>query len=214
MLLLLQFNITTSSYLTNLVESSSVWNWFFMNVPSWMLNISVVITLISVSYTHLILTFSISIFDLGERANVKRKEFKKRREISPTIKNEERNDFINVIEKEEKLEPNREEFLKGVNHKIKILDFMKNATIDDELEVAVENNTEKEISSFINREEAMPSVKKEKLDNGIKESVNKEIEDILNEDKEEIEKKEYVFPNTDLLNAVSYTHLFRERRYF
>ena len=46
-LLLLQFNITTSSYLTNLVESSSVWNWFFMNVPSWMLNISVVITLIS-----------------------------------------------------------------------------------------------------------------------------------------------------------------------
>ena len=46
-LLLLQFNITTSSYLTNLVESSSVWNWFFMNVPSWMLNISVVISLIS-----------------------------------------------------------------------------------------------------------------------------------------------------------------------
>ena len=46
-LLLLQFNITTSSYLTNLVESSSVWNWFFMNVPSWILNISVVITLIS-----------------------------------------------------------------------------------------------------------------------------------------------------------------------
>lgn len=46
-LLLLQFNITTSSYLTNLVESSSVWNWLFMNVPSWMLNISVVITLIS-----------------------------------------------------------------------------------------------------------------------------------------------------------------------
>lgn len=46
-LLLLQFNITTSSYLTNLVESSSVWNWFFMNVPSWMLHISVVITLIS-----------------------------------------------------------------------------------------------------------------------------------------------------------------------
>ncbi len=46
-LLLLQFNITTSSYLTNLVESSGFWNWFFMNVPSWMLNISVVITLIS-----------------------------------------------------------------------------------------------------------------------------------------------------------------------
>lgn len=46
-LLLLQFNITTSSYLTNLVESSGFWNWFFMNVPSWILNISVVITLIS-----------------------------------------------------------------------------------------------------------------------------------------------------------------------
>lgn len=46
-LLLLQFNITTSSYLTNLVESSGFWNWFFVNVPSWMLNISVVITLIS-----------------------------------------------------------------------------------------------------------------------------------------------------------------------
>ena len=84
---------------------------------------------------------------------------------------------------------------------------MKNATIDDELEVAVENNTEKEISSFINSEEAMPSVKKEKLDNGIKESVNKEIEDILNEDKEEIEKKEYVFPNTELLNVNNKTKL-------
>lgn len=46
-LLLLQFNITTSSYLTNLLESSGFWNWFFMNVPSWILNISVVITLIS-----------------------------------------------------------------------------------------------------------------------------------------------------------------------
>lgn len=46
-LLLLQFNITTSSYLTNLVESSGFWSWFFMNVPSWILNISVVITLIS-----------------------------------------------------------------------------------------------------------------------------------------------------------------------
>ena len=53
----------------------------------------------------------------------------------------------------------------------------------------------------------MPSVKKEKLDNGIKESVNKEIEDILNEDKEEIEKKEYVFPNTDLLNVNNKTKL-------
>ena len=52
----------------------------------------------------------------------------------------------------------------------------------------------------------MPSVKKEKLDNGIKESVNKEIEDILNEDKEEIEKKvskneKRVYKNIDGVNV-------------
>lgn len=46
-LLLLQVNITTSTYLTSLVESSNIWNWFFLHVPSWMLNISVVITLLS-----------------------------------------------------------------------------------------------------------------------------------------------------------------------
>ena len=37
--------------------------------------------------------------------------------------------------------------------------------------------------------------------------MNKEIEDILNEDKEEIEKKEYVFPNTELLNVNNKTKL-------
>lgn len=46
-LLLLQVNITTTPYLSNLIESSDIWSWFFMNVPGWMLNVSVVITLIS-----------------------------------------------------------------------------------------------------------------------------------------------------------------------
>lgn len=46
-LLLLQVNITTSAYLTTLIESSSIWNWFFSYVPGWMLDISVVVTLIS-----------------------------------------------------------------------------------------------------------------------------------------------------------------------
>lgn len=46
-LLLLQINITASAYLTNLVSNNAFWEWFFLHVPGWMLNISVVITLIS-----------------------------------------------------------------------------------------------------------------------------------------------------------------------
>lgn len=46
-LLLLQVNVYSSLYLNNLVSNSEFWNWFLCNVPGWVLNISVIITLIS-----------------------------------------------------------------------------------------------------------------------------------------------------------------------
>lgn len=46
-LCLLQVNVYASSYLTNLVNASSFWYWFFCNVPGWALNLAVIITLVS-----------------------------------------------------------------------------------------------------------------------------------------------------------------------
>ena len=154
-----------------------------------------------------VLTFNLSVFDLSEKANIKRREIVNNRKASKPAKTREVDDFINIVDKDEKENPNRDEFLKGVNHKIKILDFMKNASIEDELEIAVESDTQKELESFIEKEEIKPTVKKEKLDNNIKESVTKEIDESIIVDKEEIEKKEYVYPNTDLLKTNNNTKL-------
>lgn len=47
-LCLLQVNVYGSEYLlTNIVENNPFWDWFFLNVPGWLLNISVIITVVS-----------------------------------------------------------------------------------------------------------------------------------------------------------------------
>ena len=55
-------------------------------------------------------------------------------------------DYINVVSKDEK---SKNDYLKGVNNKIKILDFMKNATIDEELGAEDDEKTEKEVQNEI-----------------------------------------------------------------
>lgn len=107
----------------------------------------------------------------------------------------------------------REEFINGINNKIKILDFMKNSSLEDVKEESSnkldnpfnievydeenfgENKAEKEIIK------ETKGVKKEKLSNDVKEVINKEIESHIN--KEKIEEKIYQHPSVDLLNINS-----------
>ncbi|MBU5455797.1 FtsK/SpoIIIE family DNA translocase [Caproiciproducens sp. MSJ-32] len=107
----------------------------------------------------------------------------------------------------------REEFINGINNKIKILDFMKNSSLDD----IKEDNSSKTDNPFnievydeemISDNKADKEVvieekvfKKEKLSNDVKEVINKEIENHLNKDK--VEVKEYIHPSVDLLNINS-----------
>ena len=107
----------------------------------------------------------------------------------------------------------REEFINGINNKIKILDFMKNSSLEDVKEESSnkldnpfnievydeenfgENKAEKEIIK------ETKGGKKEKLSNDVKEVINKEIESHIN--KEKIEEKIYQHPSVDLLNINS-----------
>lgn len=126
--------------------------------------------------------------------------------------------LIEVVPKAEEKE--REDFINGINNKIKILDFMKNSSLEDSiLEASVDesNNTKditKEENLFNievfnedkNENDKIPvsdgkNKKKEKLDNIVKEVVSKEIEESLTVEKKE--EKVYIHPSTELLNINS-----------
>lgn len=170
------------------------------------------ITLISV-----ILVFDISFVDLGREAKRRGKELKRERVKAVAPRVEEEDDYIKVVPKV-KEDQSREEFLNGVNNKIKILDFMKNTTIDDgkDIEVAVDKEikpnleNERKIDEFLENEvqEIDVPTKKEKLDNNTKDVVSKEIDSVINEEKDKEEEDfVYVHPDTDLLNLNGNTKL-------
>lgn len=132
--------------------------------------------------------------------------------------------LIEVVPKEEEKE--REEFIKGINNKIKILDFMKNSSLEDSmLEASIDENIKgnnlKEDNPFnievFNEEKQENSrepvyeeknKKKEKLDNSVKDVVSKEIEESLTTEKKE--EKIYIHPSIELLNINSKTKLKSE----
>ena len=128
--------------------------------------------------------------------------------------------LVEVVPRNEKNE--REEFIKGINNKIKILDFMKNSSLDDSiLETSVDESKRKTDNPFnievfdeekqgITNEPVFEEKnrKKEKLDNSVKEVVNKEIEESLTDEKKE--EREYVHPSVELLNINSKTKLKSE----
>ena len=128
--------------------------------------------------------------------------------------------LVEVVPRNEKNE--REEFINGINNKIKILDFMKNSSLDDSiLETSVDESKRKTDNPFnievfdeekqgITNEPVFEEKnrKKEKLDNSVKEVVNKEIEESLTDEKKE--EKEYVHPSVELLNINSKTKLKSE----
>lgn len=175
-----------------------------------------------------ILTFNISVLKIGEDVKNKGEKFKKGKIRSKVPKENEELDFIEVVPKKQIAETSsKNEFIEGVNNKIKILDFMRNSTIDEEMISEEERMIEKEIiiteskdkNDFINIEEdkvgeevlnkkeksteSLPR-RKGKLSNDDKEDICKEIDEQTS-GKEE--KKEYIFPNTELLKFNGTTKL-------
>ena len=84
----------------------------------------------------------------------------------------------------------KEEFIKGINNKIKILDFMKNSSVDSEPIVEDKN---KDI--LIDTYEETSS--KPKLDNDVKDVINKEISSKIENNKKDVK---YKAPSIDFLN--------------
>ena len=150
------------------------------------------------------------------------KEVKGKRIKENNIK--DKSPLINVVPKEEEKE--REDFINGINNKIKILDFMKNSSLGDSmLEASIDesakNNNLNEDNPFNievfdeekqdkNKETIYEenNKKKEKLDNSVKAVVSKEIEESLTTEKKE--EKVYIHPSIELLNINSKTKLKSE----
>lgn len=108
----------------------------------------------------------------------------------------------------------KEDFIKGINNKIQILDFMKNSELQEDNplqdskidEDFCNNDTEKEQLFNIKIRDIE---KTNKLSHQDKEVVTKEIENSLNES-QEVTKREYSFPKMDLLNINSKLKLKNE----
>lgn len=174
-----------------------------------------------------ILTFDITLYDVGITVKNKSNEIKKsRKRREPQVKdrnNDIDDTFIKVVKKDEGKNADKKEFLNGVNNKIKILDFMKNSSLDDEDTIyedePYKNNEEiveeiepkehqEKIDTFLKDSNKIDNTyKKEKLDNSVKAVVHDEIETSIQEGKEEGMKSEYVHPDTSLLNINSGTKL-------
>ncbi|SFC74105.1 FtsK/SpoIIIE family DNA translocase [Clostridium uliginosum] len=160
------------------------------------------------SAISIILIFDVTLYDLGMEAKKRGEKLKKERTLkvnnNKILKSRE-NDFINVVEKmEDPLlnDKDKNEFLSGVNKKIKILDFMKNDTFKDDSEL--EASSDLEIEGLLGEVNTTQHRKKEKLDNDVKETMNNEIEEKLLGNKEIIP---YTHPNLELLKINSNTKL-------
>lgn len=138
------------------------------------------------------------------KSDVKKENIRKKKEKSIN------NDTIEVIVPDGKNE--KDEFIKGINNKIQILDFMRNSELQDvnplqnfnleDTEVYTKNST---VDSEINTSKKNGK----KLSHEDKDVVSKEIEHSINGVSETI-KKDYLFPSMDLLNINSKLKLKNE----
>ncbi|MDS0524876.1 DNA translocase FtsK [Clostridium sp. SHJSY1] len=158
-----------------------------------------------------ILTFDFSLLKVGQVAKNKSREYKfqKRPKRQESKKESSNDDYIKIKTKSnDEEEKTKTDFLKDVNHKIKILDFMKNSPIDEELETAFEKESDISLNSFTEKSPITEkSNKKDKLDNQIKDVISKEIDETISGTNDKKETKEYVFPDIDLLNPNGKTKL-------
>ena len=138
------------------------------------------------------------------KSEVKKENIKKKREKRIN------NDTIEIIVPDGKNE--KDEFIKGINNKIQILDFMRNSELEDVNPLQNFNLDDTEVydrNSMVNSEINNSKKNSKKLSHEVKEIVSKEIEYSINE-VDEIIKKEYVFPSMDLLNINSKLKLKNE----
>ena len=169
------------------------------------------ILLLAFSIIALILIFDITLYDLGLKAYNKGEKIRNNRNRKIKEKNEQRvrENFINIVEKDESEDRNQKEkdaFLSGVDKKIKILDFMKNSSENDDVspELQSEISSDIQIDSFLEKSTQNHTRKKENLDNDVKDVVNKEIQEHILEHKE---LKEYKHPSLELLKLNANTKL-------
>lgn len=158
---------------------------------------------------------SIKKFGLTLKGNngVKEKREKtsnKKEKVLNRKENKVTNDTIEVIVPE--ISNEKDEFIKGINDKIQILDFMKNSELQD-VNPLQDFNLEKDYRSGNekNKESEIGTSKRQNKNLSIedKDVVSKEIEQSLNEFDEEV-KKDYLFPPMDLLNINSKLKLKNE----
>lgn len=186
---------------------------------------------IAVASIGTILVFDITLYDIIIYFKEEASEFKSKKGSRKKYEDNEvevkskknKVDFIDVSPKDEQ----RDEFIKGINNKIKILDFIKNSSLEDEksmVEVAAEVSRDNPFNIEVYEDEkrfeseplveVVPKVakdttirseekykKKEKLPNEVKEVVTKEIEESIIEEKK-IEKI-YLHPSVELLKINS-----------
>lgn len=170
----------------------------------------------------IILVFDITLYDIimcFKEEKIKFNENRKQK-VNKTSKydeNVEENNLVEVVPKEK----NREEFINGINNKIKILDFMKTASLEDvpsmddisSVEVATDKTRRNPFDIQVfdddnkDKKEEVKNIekhsnKKGKLDNDDKEVMTKEIEENISLDLKN-EEKIYNYPTVDLLNINS-----------
>lgn len=180
---------------------------------------------ISIWVIGTVLLFDITFYDIimyfkEKSKNIKKDKALKKEAAIESAAEKESTPLIEVIPKEKEKE--REEFINGINNKIKILDFMKNSSLEEStiesnqedfkgdknnnpfnIEVFDEENHESRTNKEANKniKEDEKSKKKEKLDSSVKDVVSKEIEESLTDEKKE--EKIYIHPSVDLLNINS-----------
>ena len=135
---------------------------------------------------------------------VKKEKVRKRKEKNIN------NDTIEVIVPDGKNE--EDEFIKGINNKIQILDFMKNSELQDVNPLQNFNLENTEVYERNNMSDSVSISSKrhsKNLSNEDKDVVSKEIEHSINEIGETI-KRDYSFPTMDLLNINSKLKLKNE----
>ncbi|AWK51382.1 cell division protein FtsK [Clostridium beijerinckii] len=172
------------------------------------------IILLAFSIIAVILIFDITLYDLGIKAynkgeKIRNNRNKKMKEREKNSEKKTRENFINIVEKDESEEKNKiekEAFLSGVNKKIKILDFMKDSNEEEETlpQLKAEISSDIQIDNFLEKTGQNHTRKKENLDNEVKDVVNKEIQEHMSEHKE---VKEYKHPAIELLKLNANTKL-------
>ncbi|MDU2121961.1 MAG: DNA translocase FtsK 4TM domain-containing protein [Clostridium celatum] len=138
------------------------------------------------------------------KSDVRKENIRKKKEKSIN------NDTIEVIVPDEKNE--KDEFIKGINNKIQILDFMRNSELQDVNPLQNFNLDDTEIytkNSTVDSEINTSKKNGKKLSYEDKDVVSKEIEHSINGVGETI-KKDYLFPSMDLLNINSKLKLKNE----